>query len=188
MIKKPKRLAYILNISIEELYYIAENINQYYYEKKEPKLNKDGTPKYKNGIPQYRILEPSRKPLKAIQTRIKNRILNNFELPLNIQGGVKKKDNISNAKIHQGKKYHFITDLKDFFPTINNKMIYDMFIRLNFTPDVSRLLTILTTYHGHLPQGTPTSAHIANLVFLPIDKMLIDLSNEFRLFYTRFFE
>ena len=40
-----------------------------------------------------------------------------------------------------------------------------MFIEYKFSPDIARILTRLTTYNGHLPQGAPTSATIANLVF-----------------------
>jgi RNA-directed DNA polymerase len=188
MIQKPKRLAYLFNISNENLIKILDNIESYYYEKRTIKLNKDGTPKFKGGIPQERLLCPSKNPLKQIQSIIKNKMLSNILLPLNVQGGIKKKDNISNAKIHQGKKYHFCTDVSEFFPSINNKMIYKMFIENYFQPDVARILTILTSYKGFLPQGTPTSTHVANLVFLPIDNKLIQFCAEKKIFYTRFID
>lgn len=33
-------------------------------------------------------------------------------------------------KKHQGKKYKFTIDLKDFFPSINNKKVYKMFVNV----------------------------------------------------------
>lgn len=150
------------------------------------KENPDGSPKMKNGEIQYRTLYPSTGLLKTVQESIKDRILSKIGLPPHIQGGVKKKNNITNAKRHQGKKYHFRTDLSGFYPSVRYKMVYDMFIRNGFSPDVSRLLTQLTTYKGELPQGTPTSTHIANLVSLPIDFQLIDFCSNRGITYTRF--
>ena len=45
----------------------------------------------------------------------------------------------------------------------------------NMSPDVGRILTKLTTYKYEVPQGIPTSTHIANLVALPIDQRLIEI-------------
>ena len=53
----------------------------------------------------------------------------------------------------------------DYFPTITNKQVYEMFTSNGFSPTVSRILTKLTTYNGKVPQGAPTSPTISNLVF-----------------------
>lgn len=55
-------------------------------------------------------------------------------------------------------------DIKNFFPSISHHRVYNLFIHLGCSPDVARLLTRLTTYKGHVPQGTPTASSIANLV------------------------
>ena len=185
MIKKPTRLAYHLKLPNEELIELADNSSRYYYKKEEIKTHKDGSPKIKNGKVQIRILFPSKGKLKIIQSRIKH-LLAKIELPSNILGGVKKCDNIKNAKVHKGKKYHFCTDLKDFFPFITNKAVYNTFIQNGFSPDVSSLLTKLTTCNGELPQGTPTSTHIANLAFLPTDMEIINLCESNKITYTRY--
>lgn len=186
MILKPSRLAYYLNLELNELEMLISELEKYYYEKKELKRNDDGSTKYKNSKPQYRVFHPSKGILKNVQKRIKNKILNKIDLPSFIHGGVHNKDNISNAKVHQGKKYNFRTDLSNFFPSINHRMVYKMFIDNSFSPDVSRLLTKLTTYKGVVPQGIPTSTHIANLVFLPVDIKIKNFCRENRIIYTRF--
>lgn len=91
-----------------------------------------------------------------------------------------------NAKQHQGKKFKFITDLANFFPSITNKMVYDMFIAYHFSPDVASLLTKLTTYKGHVPQGAPTSTYIANLVFTKTGNELAQLAKEYNITFTSF--
>jgi RNA-directed DNA polymerase len=47
-------------------------------------------------------------------------------------------------------------------------------------------LTIFTTWKYQLPQGTPTSSHIANLVFLDIDFHLLEFCIKHNIKYTRF--
>ena len=48
------------------------------------------------------------------------------------------------------------------------------------------MITKLTTWKYELPQGTPTSTHLANLVFLKTDFELIELCNRNGLTYTRY--
>jgi len=49
-------------------------------------------------------------------------------------------------------------------------------------------MTKLTTLKGHLPQGAPTSSHIANLVFLKYDLELWKLCKDRDIVYTRFID
>lgn len=186
MIRKPQHLYKLLKVKEEEVGSILNKIDSYYYTKVESKLDKNGNPIIKNGKEVSRVLTPSKGKLKHIQSLIKGRILRSFDFPEFIQGGVRGKDNISNAKRHKGMKYHFVSDIKDFFPFVTNKMIYNMFVQNGFSPDVSSLLTKLTTFDGHLPQGTPTSTYLANLVALPLDYSIIEYCNNMNIIYTRF--
>ena len=64
----------------EILIHLTENIGKYYDEKPpEPKMNEDGTPKLRNGVPQYRIITPSNGLLKTTQDKIKTRILRKID-------------------------------------------------------------------------------------------------------------
>jgi RNA-directed DNA polymerase len=172
MIQTYKHLVYTLqcSASINELNKIIIKVDDYYKKKLDGK----------------RILYPSNGRLKEIQQRIKSQILDKIELPHFLFGGVKGKTNISNAKMHKGKKYKFTTDLKKFFPSISWKLVYGMFLANGFSADVARVLTILTTYKGMLPQGCPTSTSIANLVFIPVDFEINNFCIENEITYTRF--
>ena len=56
-------------------------------------------------------------------------------------------------------------DIADFFPSIKSDQVNRIFrYFFNFSNDVSNLLTDLITYQGKLPQGSPVSSDIANLV------------------------
>ena len=186
MIKTAKHLAYELKVELSEIDHIIKNIDSFYYQKETIKKNDNGEPKVKNGIIQKRVLNPSIKRLKVIQKRLQKNILQNLTIPDYAFGAIKGKDNISNAKRHQGKKYIFTTDLTNFFPSVNHKQVFEMFISFDFSPTVARLLTKLTTYKGKLPQGAPTSPIVANLVFVKTGKRLQEIAKEYNLTFTSF--
>ena len=185
-IKSLKHLYFILKTNKKELDEVLGNLNKYYRPYCKPKRKKDGNLKMKNGKVETREICPSTGVLKEIQKRIKTRILKKFEFQDYIQGGVKGKDNISNAKIHQGNKYFFTTDLRNFFPSVKYNDVYEMFICNGFSADVSSILTKLTTYKYSVPQGIPTSTYITNLVAIPLDKELIDIGKCNGIKYTRY--
>lgn len=65
-------------------------------------------------------------------------------------------------------------------------MVFEMFRLNGYSPDVAHILTQLTTFKGHLPQGAPTSPTLANLVGLNYDKLLLDICIKNNLKYTRY--
>jgi len=183
-----KKLSVIVGSKPDFIGQLTNDIDNYYNEWVEEKTDKKtGKPKtFKDGTIKKRVIRPSKGELKIIQTRIKNKILSTVKLPNNVHGGVKKRSNISNAKPHQGNKYQFTTDLQDFYPSISSKRVYETFLELKYSTHFSRLITKLTTWKYELPQGTPTSTHIANLVFLKTDIALIELCNNLGITYTRY--
>ena len=186
MINTLKYLAFELKFELSEIENIISNIDKFYYEKVEIKTDDLNRPKIKNGIIQKRVLNPSITRLKLLQKSIQRNILLKLEMPDYAFGAVKGKDNVQNAKQHQGKKYIFTTDLKSFFPSINHKQVFEMFCSFNFSPTVSRVLTQLTTFKGRLPQGAPTSPTVANFVFVKTGKKLLQFSKENKLTFTSF--
>lgn len=180
----------IIGESKNDLDNIIKNIDSHYNEWIEEKIDKKtGQFKtYLDGTIKKRVIRPSKKRLKGIQSKIKDRILSKIELPDNVHGGVKKKSNITNAKQHQGNKYLFATDLKDFYPSIKSKIIHETFVKLGYNKQFAFYMTKLTTWKGELPQGTPTSTHISNIIFLATDNKLIEICNENNITYTRYID
>jgi len=185
-IKSLNHLYYLLKTDKKEIEEILSKLNDFYKPYQIRKKNKDGTVRKKNGIVETRNICPSTGRLNEIQNRIKTQILRKYEFQDFVQGGVKGKDNISNAAVHKGNKYFFTTDLKDFFPSVNNKDVYKVFVENGFSADVSSIITKLTTYKGNVPQGIPTSTYITNLAALPIDQDLLKLCAESGIKYSRF--
>lgn len=107
--------------------------------------------------------------LKEIQRRINVELLGTVALPEHVHGGVKGKSPLTNAARHVGKRYVLRADVKNFFPSVTNVHVFALWRTLGYSPTLARVLTKLTTYKGHLPQGAPTSTMLANLVLLPAD-------------------
>ncbi|MCA0396760.1 MAG: reverse transcriptase family protein [Bacteroidetes bacterium] len=188
MIKRKKHFLFEIGVDEKALKNIVDNIGDYYYEKVELKFEKDGeTPKLdRHGTQKKRIIHPSVGELKVIQRKILRRILNHLDVGDFAYGAVKKRDNIKNARQHQGRKFIFTTDLKDFFPSIDHKRVYNMFMAYGFSHTIALWLTQLTTYKGKVPQGARTSATIANLVLASTGKKLVELCANLDIKFTSF--
>nr|WP_321411152.1 reverse transcriptase family protein [uncultured Carboxylicivirga sp.] len=168
MKKRIKDLAFALKINKDELLDLAMQLDlaesKLYNSWDEPKKDENGNPKYLDGILQTRPINAPIKRLKNIQSKILKKALYSFKLPDYFYGGIKGKDAVLNAKVHQGNKYFFQTDLKDFYPSIHCAVVEETLRKMGFYPDVSRLITRLSTKAGALPQGCPTSSYMAALV------------------------
>jgi RNA-directed DNA polymerase len=188
MITNEKHLIYILRVRKERLNYILEHLDDFYYSFPKPKIDHI-TGKVKrntNGEEEYRIINAPIEELKIIQKRIYKYIITKVDLPSYIYGGAKGKNNIRNARYHQGNKYIFTTDLKSFFPSITYKQVFLMFLHEGCTPFVARILTKLTTLHYEVPQGTPTSTLVANLVFKPYGEKIAKFALKNRMKFSMF--
>ena len=134
-----------------------------------------------------RDLYPAIGSLEKIQNRL-YRFLQQIELPSYAYGSVKAKDNIQNALQHRHNKYFLSVDLKNFFPNITHRQIFHMFRCRGFSPDVSQLLTKLTTYKGGLLQGPATSPVLANLVFVDTGMKLQQIAEKYNLTFTAYLD
>lgn len=164
------------------------NIDDYYSAWDKPKFNKvtDKPILDVDGNVKTRRITSTKKELKIIQKRIYKFILSKVKLPSYFFGGIAKKDNILNAKLHQGNKYIFTTDLRSFFPSISHNRVFEIFIERGFHPTIARKLTQLITYQYQVPQGVSTSTLIANLVFEKTGNKIQSFAEENQLTFSIF--
>lgn len=189
MLKSQKSLLRVLDISQKQLDAIFRNYDTYYYKKEIDKKDSFGNLVFdQKGRKEKRILYPSKDPLKRIQARINRRLFSGYKFLDNIQGSVKGKSSITNAKYHQGNKFFLLTDLRKYFPSVHFREVYKALIRIGYGPNIASALTRITTKDKALPQGTPTSPFLSNLVFEPYDNKLIEISNKYGLKYTRYID
>lgn len=173
--KSLKKFYEYLDVTEEEICNIVQNLESYYYQKYESKHSKRGKPLFKDGKPKLRELCPSTGKLKTIQQKINKLLKQDCTFPAYYFGGIKGKDNIKNAKYHQGNHYFFLTDFKDFYPSIKSGRVYDVLIKLGYSPDISHTIVKLCMRNDSLPQGIPTASLIANLCTIDLTNDLIEI-------------
>lgn len=126
--------------------------------------------------------------LKRVLRRIKKIILDSLPLEDAAHGGVRGKSPRTNAECHLAKRCLVTVDVKQFFPQVRHAVVYRMFrTEFGFGRDVARLITRLTTYRAQLPQGSPTSTGIANLLLtMPLDRPIGTAAHNRNVDYSRF--
>ena len=158
-IKSVGALAQTLQLAEPQLIQLARNASRMYRKVSIPK--KDGTTRY---------TWDAQKQLKEVHGLINSRIFYRTTFPLFLQGGIRDplypRDYVRNADIHVDASSLVTLDIADFFPSTNDSTVMDIWTTFfRFPPVVAKLLTMLTTKDGFLPQGARTSSYLANLAF-----------------------
>jgi retron-type reverse transcriptase len=174
----PTILAIILGISPKLITAMARHPRRDY-----PYYRKFTIAKKSGGV--RTILAP-RTFLKAVQKYILRKILERQPLPAYVTGFVRKRGIIQNGEIHVGARHILNVDIKDFFPSIGEAKVTQVFSEFGFPKLMAWVLSRLTTFNGGLPQGAPTSPCLANLVFKEVDEKVLKLARDHRLKYSRY--
>ncbi len=103
-------------------------------------------------------------------------------------GFVEEKSIISHASIHVNSRWVFVTDIQDFFPSIHWGRVYGLLQSKPFqaSPTLARLLANLVTHQGRLPQGSPTSPYLSNIVCRRMDHELFRWARTHGFRYSRY--
>ncbi len=131
-----------------------------------------------------------------------NEILRSMYTPSEYAMGFTERRSVAtNASIHLGMNYVFNTDLKDFFPSIQQARVWKrlQLAPFNFSVPIANLIAGLCamkethrnedstlTFNYVLPQGAPTSPIITNMICDKLDRRLAGLAKRFGLHYTRY--
>lgn len=121
--------------------------------------------------PKVRNIDNPVKQLKDIQTRIRKNILARVELPPYMFGAVAGGTLTRHAEQHVPNQGTVVVsmDISSYYPNVTCAHVYYVWnVVLGCPPPVAKLLTELTTYEWHLPQGAPTSPAIANIYLASI--------------------
>ena len=135
--------------------------------------------------------------LKLLQGRLANLLqncineintFNNFKDQ--ISHGFKPNRSIkTNARQHRNKRYVFNIDIENFFGTINFGRVRGFFIKdKNFAlhEKVATIISQIACHEGALPQGSPCSPIISNLIGHVLDIHLVKLAAKNGCIYTRY--
>jgi RNA-directed DNA polymerase len=162
-------------ISKNTIYQFSHNANKYY---------KTFTiPKKSGGL---RVINQPSKNLKGLQSWILRNILDKLSVSNSCKGFEKGQSIVNNVSPHKGASTILTIDLKNFFPSINGKLIYSIFFSLGYNKFISTILTNICTINNCLPQGSPCSPKLANLVAWKLDLRLQGYIGKKGLTYTRY--
>ena len=143
------------------------------------------------GTGRFRLITPPKGDLMRIQRQLLTFLTTQKKWGPWVHGGVRGRSIFTNAQPHVGRAMVANLDVRDCFPTTTMMGVQDALERNHLPPDVARLLAALTTYSPAggdrcLPQGSPTSTFLANLVFEQADDRFVRLSKRHNLRYTRY--
>ena len=137
-------------------------------------------------VKKTRWIEAPDAELKAAQRWLLDNWLYRLTPTTYAHGFVPGRSILSNASHHVGRRFVLTADIRDFFPSITAQRVDDCLEQLEFDPAHRRCLVQLVTRRGRLPQGAPTSPHLANLVARPLDLRLAGLARQHGWTYTRY--
>ena len=131
------------------------------------------------------ICQPSKK-LKGLQSWILVNILNKIQVSPSCKGFRKGSSTLDNAVPHIGANTILNLDLKDFFPTVTTKQIYNLFKTIGYNKLIATIFTNICTYKNMLPQGSPCSPMLANLTAWTLDLRIQGYVGKRGISYTRY--
>ncbi|MES9850925.1 MAG: retron Ec67 family RNA-directed DNA polymerase/endonuclease [Candidatus Thiodiazotropha sp. L084R] len=101
----------------------------------------------------------------------------------------RKKSIITNSMKHRNKNYVFNIDLDNFFGEINFGRVRGYFIKnrdFELNPTIATILAQICCFNDYLPQGSPSSPVISNLIGHIIDIRLAKLAYKSGCHYSRY--
>jgi RNA-directed DNA polymerase len=166
----PKKLSYIL-------YKLDEGRENQYIDFTIPK---------KSG--KRRQISAPKTALKEVQRRLNEKLQKVYWKKPVVHSFIKERSIVSNALNHRHKKYIFNIDLKDFFPSINFGRVRGLFIKPPYSlpPSVATVFAQIACYKNSLPQGSPCSPIISNMICSRMDEQLKQLAGKEKCWFTRY--
>lgn len=165
----------LTRISKYTIYQLSTHSDKYYKTYTIPK---------KSGKPRL-ICQPCKK-LKGLQAWILYNILDRLKVSPFCKGFEKGSSTAHNAQPHIGANTILTLDLKDFFPSVKRKYVYNIFHSVGYNRTVSTIFTNICIYNDGLPQGSPCSPRLANLAAWRLDMRIQGYVGKRGITYTRY--
>ena len=197
MIKDAKDLAQKMGVSLKELRFLTytEKLSKHAHYVHFKMVKKSGG---------HREISSPKPQLKRLQYWILDNLLNKVAVSDEAHGFIGKRNILSNAVPHTQKSVVINADLENFFPTISFARVRGLFKSLGYGSEVATLLALLSTEPEQkevlldgeklylatgkrfLPQGSPASPMISNLICRKLDKRLKGIASSLGFTYTRY--
>lgn len=96
---------------------------------------------------------------------------------------------ITNATVHKNRRYVLNLDLSDFFPTFTFPRVRGFFIKdqaFGLKPECATILAQIACFENALPQGSPCSPIISDLIARILDQRLARFAKRHKVTYSRY--
>lgn len=96
---------------------------------------------------------------------------------------------LTNASPHRARRYVLNFDLEDFFPSINFGRVRGFFIKssaFKLDEDVATVVAQIACHNNALPQGSPCSPIISELIAQRLDMKLVQVAKKHKCTFTRY--
>lgn len=151
-----------------------------------------------------RLISAPMPKLKRVQYWILEHILEKMPVHDAVHGFRRDRSIVSNAKPHVGADIVINFDLQDFFPSVSYKRVKGLFRSFGYSDAAATIFGLLCTeaeleeieldgktYYvalgeRHLPQGSPASPAITNILCRRLDKRLTQMAQQQGFVYTRY--
>lgn len=128
-------------------------------------------------------------PIKKNKSNKKNKVKKDKRNGSLSHGFRKNHSILSNAVNHENRRHVFNVDLQDFFPSINFGRVRGFFIKnvnFNLDPKVATIIAQIACHDNELPQGSPCSPVISNLIAHLLDMRMVKLAKAAKCTYSRY--
>lgn len=193
--------AYILTILVIVFFSIILKFKKLHSKKGNKKFNINFMQQYNSFSREYksftipkrnwgqRIIDSPNKDLMNIQKDLLSNLEKSFIFPTYVTAFIKNRWIKNNANKHISKKIVINIDIENFFHSITSDKIRDSLGYYKWVNKgyIENFIDIIT-YKWRLPQWSPTSPFIANLVFLWIDSIIISILKRYdkNVWYSRY--
>ena len=182
-----KELASILGVQAKTLSFILYRIPE------SEKYHTFEIRKRSGGIREINAPEPQLKMLqKKLATTLYNCVDEIYENPpkgLYSHGFLKSRSIFTNAWNHKNRRYVLNLDLKDYFPSINFGRVRGYFLKnkeFNLQELAATVIAQIACHNNQLPQGSPCSPIISNLIAHILDVRLVRFAQKYKCTYSRY--
>lgn len=181
-------LAILLNCKPSHLTYLLYKTNSAHKYKQFTITKKSGG---------SRVINAPTEKLKALQKSLSDLLLdciddinsNNSKKSTLAHGFVRERSIITNAEMHKNTKNVLNIDLEDFFGQFNFGRVRGFFIsnkHFLLDKDVATTIAQISCHNNELPQGSPCSPVITNLITHSLDIRLASLAKKYSCTYSRY--
>jgi retron-type reverse transcriptase len=133
-----------------------------------------------------RKIETPRVFLKVVQWFLLDKVISYFPTSAAVHSFLPKRSVVTNAKIHQGRRFVAKIDIENFFGSITFEHLRYLFSKHGYASNDTNMILGFCMKENRLPQGAPTSPALSNALLIEFDEEMMSSCSHSSSFYTRY--